>query len=70
MGSSMQVARLQDKSKFKEAGINNLWSNFRLKYLTMEIKAGKYMGDLLNVNKLGEFNVQCSQAILHVEVKG
>ena len=38
IGSSMQVAKLLDKSEFKVAGISNVRSNFKVKYLTIEIK--------------------------------
>ena len=70
MGSSMQVAKLLDKSEFNEALINNVRSNFKMKYLTIEIKEEKYMKELLKVKKLGEYNVTCRQPTSHVEVKG
>ena len=70
MVSSMQVARLLDSSKFKEAGINNVRSNFKMKYLTIEINEGRYIDELLKVDKLGDCKIQCSQLVSHVEVKG
>ena len=61
MGRLMQVAKLLDKSEFKVAEINNVRSNFKMKYLTIEIKEEKYMKELLKVKKLGEYNVTCRQ---------
>ena len=37
MVSSMQVVKLLDKSEFKVTRINNLRSNFKTKYVTIEI---------------------------------
>ena len=49
MGNSMQWAKLLDKSEFNEAGIHNVTSNFRMKYLTIEIKEEKYIKGLIKI---------------------
>ena len=70
MGSSVQLARLLDSSKFKEAGIGNVRSNFKMKYLTIEAKNDRCIPELLKITKMGEYQIKCSQPVSHIETKG
>ena len=70
LGSSMQVSTLLVKSEFKKEEIMNVWSSFKFKYLTIEIKKWEYMGELLKVNNLRKHKIHCLQSVSYVEVKG
>ena len=70
IGSSMKIAKLLDQGKFKQAGLCNVRSNFKMGYLTIEINNEQYMEELLEINIISEYKVKCTEPISHVESKG
>lgn len=70
IGRSIMLSNLLKESQFATAGIVDIRTNFHKKRISIQIKRSQDMNKLLNITKLGEYDIKCTQPISHTEWKG
>jgi hypothetical protein len=70
MSQSQKMMKLLAASKFAQAGIEDIRTNFVRKSISVLIKNEVYVEELIQMKTLGSYQIQVSQPTSHWEIKG
>jgi hypothetical protein len=70
VGKSLKLSKILNDSEFGKAGIEKVNVNFKNQSVTIILKSIENINNLLKVNKIGNYNVECTQPISHTQYLG